>query len=119
VKLIENYNARYMEKSDLPFVPTLCVMDVSFISSTHIIPAVHGVLCEGGDFILLVKPQFEVGRQNLGKGGIVKDEKNRISALKKVVDFATSIGFIFVNSITSPITGGDGNKEYLVHFKVR
>ena len=119
VTVVENYNARYMKSDDLVYAPDLIVMDVSFISATCIIPAVYAVASDGADFICLVKPQFEVGRAGIGKGGIVKDEKVRRSALDKVVDFAVSMGFEYVDSCLSPIKGGDGNVEYLVHFIVR
>ena len=119
VVTVENYNARYMKGEDVGGDFELAVMDVSFISATYIIGALRGVLAAGADFVLLVKPQFEVGRASLGKGGIVKDEKARLSALKKVVDFAGENGFSVLGSIKSPITGGDGNTEFLVHFKAR
>lgn len=114
---IENYNARYMKPEDFPYAAQVAVMDVSFISATYIIPSIFNVLEYDSDFICLVKPQFEVGRSNIGKGGIVKDEKIRRSALTKVIDFGVAIGFTYVNNIVSPITGGDGNVEYLVHFR--
>ncbi len=117
VLVYENYNARYMSRSDFPLVPTLAVMDVSFISATYIIPAVYDVLPVGSDFICLIKPQFEVGKGALGKGGIVKDENARRVALKKVTDFSVSLGFKAVAHTLSPIKGGDGNIEYLAHFK--
>ena len=117
ITVIENYNARYMKSSDLPFTPNLCVMDVSFISATHIIPAIYDCLAMGGDYILLVKPQFEVGRSGVGKGGIVRDDKLRKNALDKVIAFAEECGFMTVGKTTSPIEGGDGNIEYLVHFR--
>ena len=117
VFVMENYNARYMSREDLKFSPSLAVMDVSFISATYIIPAVFDVLSERADFICLVKPQFEVGRENLGKGGIVKDERQRKKALLKVIEFAKATGFEYIAYTDSPILGGDGNKEYLVHFK--
>ncbi len=113
----ENFNARYMSASSFDYTPTLAVMDVSFISATLIMPAVYSVLPEGADYILLVKPQFEVGRAHIGKGGIVKDKKAREKALVGVVEFGKSIGFTYVNSVVSPIEGGDGNTEYLVHFR--
>ncbi len=119
VTCIENFNARYMSKDDFGEPFDMAVMDVSFISATYIIPAVRDVLSEDADFICLVKPQFEVGRAALGKGGIVKSRAARESALKKVVDFAKSIGFSAEKNIESPIKGGDGNTEYLVHFKAR
>ena len=91
-------------------------MDVSFISATYIIPAVYNVLSTGGDFICLIKPQFEVGRSNLGKGGIVKDSKARDNAVKKVVNFAIECGFSVKGITQSSIKGGDGNIEFLAHF---
>lgn len=114
---IENYNARYMKSSDLPYTPDLCVMDVSFISATYIIPSIRNVLAPGADFICLIKPQFEVGRSGLGKGGIVKSDKLRREAVDKVVDFAKHIGFSLIAVIESPIIGGDGNIEFLAHFR--
>ena len=117
VLCMEKCNARYLERDDLEFIPNFAVMDVSFISATLIIPAIYSCLAEGSDFICLVKPQFEVGRAFLGKGGIVKDKKARELALKNVVDFARAAGFDFCGSIISPIEGGDGNIEYLAHFK--
>lgn len=117
VLCIENYNARYMKCEDLPYVPELAVMDVSFISATYIIKPIFDCLAVGGDFICLIKPQFEVGKSNIGKGGIVKNEKTREQAKCDVITFAESIGFKFAGAITSPIVGGDGNVEYLAHFK--
>lgn len=116
VIVMENFNARYMTPEDLPYVPDLAVMDVSFISATHILPAVYRVLADRADFICLVKPQFEVGRAGIGKGGIVKDPLLRQRALEEVSAFAVAVGFTVEGSIVSPILGGDGNMEYLVHF---
>lgn len=114
---IENYNARYMKATDFPYVPDLCVMDVSFISATYIMPSIRNILSEGADFICLIKPQFEVGKSGLGKGGIVKNDKIRNEAVDKVISFAKSLGFSFVSVIESPIQGGDGNIEFLAHFQ--
>ena len=114
---IENYNARYMKPSDLEFLPEIAVMDVSFISATYIIPAVYECLVPGGDFICLIKPQFEVGKSMVGKGGIVKDEKARAAAVTKVVSFARMTGFACLGTVVSDITGGDGNTEFLAHFR--
>ena len=94
-------------------------MDVSFISATLILPALKGCLSDNADFICLIKPQFEVGKSGLGKGGIVKNDKIRKSAVEKVVSFAESLGFITKGIIESPILGGDGNTEYLAHFKTK
>jgi len=114
---VENYNARYLSEDDLPYKPTLAVMDVSFISATYIIAPLFGVLAPKSDFICLIKPQFEVGREHIGKGGVVKDKRQREVALGKVTEYAKSVGFEFMGSIVSPIEGGDGNVEYLAHFK--
>ena len=115
VTSIEGYNARYMKPSDLRYSPELAVMDVSFISATYIIPSLSACLGAGADFILLIKPQFEVGRDGLGKGGIVKQEKARLLAIDKVTSCAQGFGFKVLGVMESPIHGGDGNIEYLAH----
>ena len=117
VTVIENYNARYMKREDLEYLPTLAVMDVSFISATLIMPSLKCCLSDGADFICLIKPQFEVGKSGLGKGGIVKSASVRDRAKNDVINFAKSIGFTLIDVKESPIIGGDGNIEYLAHFK--
>ncbi len=117
VHVMENLNARYLTPDMLPYVPELAVMDVSFISATYLIPAIYSVLADRSDFICLVKPQFEVGRGKLGKGGIVKDERFRKEALNNVCDFAKSVGFEVISTVRSDVIGGDGNIEFLAHFK--
>ena len=117
VTVMEGYNARYMSISDLPYAPELAVMDVSFISATYIMPALYSCLKGEADFICLIKPQFEVGRANIGKGGIVKDDKARAAAVNKVVEFAECIGFKALGVVRSSVVGGDGNIEFLAHFK--
>ncbi len=119
VTVLESYNARYMKREDFSYVPNLAVMDVSFISATLIIPALFDILSENASFICLIKPQFEVGKQNLSKGGIVKEEKTRKQAVEKVRSFAESVGFITLGIVESPIKGGDGNIEYLAYFVKR
>ena len=116
VTVIEGYNARYMKPCDFEYVPSLAVMDVSFISATYIIEPLSRVLPCGAEFICLIKPQFEVGRQNIGKGGIVKEKSARDKAVKKVTDFAKNCGFTLKGTIESPIKGGDGNVEFLAYF---
>lgn len=116
VTVIEGYNARYMRSEDFEYVPTFAVMDVSFISATYIIEPLSRILPSGAEFISLVKPQFEVGRANIGKGGIVKDKRARDAALLKVVDYARSVGFTLKGTVESPIKGGDGNVEFLAYF---
>jgi 23S rRNA (cytidine1920-2'-O)/16S rRNA (cytidine1409-2'-O)-methyltransferase len=94
----------------------LIVMDVSFISATYIIPQFPALMNEGGEAICLVKPQFEVGRAMIGKGGIVRDPSAHASAIKRVCTSAEGVGLYPVAIIPSPIEGGDGNREYLAHF---
>lgn len=117
VTSIEKFNARFMKPADLPFVPQIAVMDVSFISAKLIIPRVYECLSAGGEYVCLIKPQFEVGREGVGKGGIVKDEKLRNKAASEVIEFAQRCGFSFVGAIKSPIAGGDGNIEFLAYFR--
>jgi len=112
----EHFNARYMTGDDLDYMPELVVMDVSFISATYIIPAISTVTESGAEFICLIKPQFEVGRAGLGKGGIVKDDRLRAEAVDKVVACCREYGFVLKEIITSPIKGGDGNIEFLAYF---
>lgn len=116
VTVIEGYNARYMKPRDFEYEPNIAVMDVSFISATFIFSALHEVLSSDGDFICLIKPQFEVGREHIGKGGIVKSESARLSGVKKVISSAAMCGFEYVAHTESPIVGGDGNVEYIAHF---
>lgn len=117
VTSIEGYNARYMKPDDFPYVPDLAVMDVSFISATYIIAPLYECLSDNADFICLIKPQFEVGKSNIGKGGIVKSEKVRLMAVEKVIEYAKSVGFELVSYTQSDVQGSDGNIEYLAHFK--
>lgn len=116
VNCIEGYNARNISASDVGTFDG-AVMDVSFISQTLIIPSLVGVIKDGGFFVSLIKPQFEAGRSALGKGGIVKKEDDRIDAIKKVCLCAHISGLCLMGLTRSSIEGGDGNIEYLAHFK--
>ena len=116
VELFEGYNARYMKREDFSLPISFAVMDVSFISATYILPALYDTLTDDAELVCLVKPQFELSRAYLSKGGIVKDEKARRMALDRVVFAAEQLGFQFVAHITSPIKGGDGNVEFLAYF---
>lgn len=117
VTTIENYNARYMKSEDFAYTPNLVVMDVSFISAKLIFPAVANIISADADYICLIKPQFEVGRSGLNKKGIVKNEQLRNNAVENVVEGAACCGFHLHGLIESPIMGGDGNIEFLAHFK--
>ena len=116
VTVIEHYNARELS---LDVVGTKCKIvteDVSFISQTYIIPRIAEIIEDGGSFISLIKPQFECGPQGIGKNGIVINAAYRYLAVKRVIACATENGFDCQGLIQSPITGGDGNKEYLACF---
>ena len=113
---VEKYNARNLSREIIPNGADIAVMDVSFISQTLIIPGIYGVLRENGILVSLIKPQFEAGRQAIGKGGIVKDEKARFRAIVKVRDSALLSGLYMRDLMRSTILGGDGNTEYLALF---
>lgn len=117
VRSIEKYNARELSPDIMPGGADIVVMDVSFISQTLIIPAVASVMKPDGYFVSLIKPQFEAGRAAVGKGGIVRSAEARLSAVRRVVDSASGAGLLCVGLIVSPITGGDGNTEYLALFR--
>ena len=113
---MEKYNARSLQKSDFADEIEIAVMDVSFISQTLIIPSLAGVIAKRAVFVSLIKPQFEAGREAIGKGGIVKNPASRAAAVHKVVECAKANGFDLYGLTVSPIKGGDGNTEYLACF---
>ena len=117
VTVMEKYNARFLKREDFDILPELAVMDVSFISQALLHEPLCNILKTGADFITLIKPQFECGRAALNKKGIVKDEKERLFAIEKVCKSAESYGFLHIATVKSPISGGDGNIEYLAHFR--
>ncbi len=112
----ENLNARFLEKSLFQTMVDVVTIDVSFVSQTLIMPSALSLLNDNGLYVSLIKPQFEAGRQNVGKGGIVKDKKARLLAVMRVVDCAEQLSFKCTHFIKSPILGGDGNTEYLAVF---
>ncbi len=116
VHSVEKFNARALTPEITDGECDIAVADVSFISQTYIIPKIASVLCDGGTFISLIKPQFEAGRQALGKGGIVTSAAYRYLAAKRVISCAAENGFDCAGLIRSPIDGGDGNREYLAYF---
>ena len=116
VLVIENFNARYMNPDSFDYTLDFAVMDVSFISAKLIFPAVHSILADGGGYVCLIKPQFEVGRGGLNKNGIVKSDSLREKTVSEVTAYAEYLGFKLKGIIKSPILGGDGNIEYLAYF---
>lgn len=112
---MEKFNARYLKPEDIGGEPVgIAVIDVSFISLTKIIPPAAGVLAPGGALIALIKPQFEVGKGEVGKGGIVRDESKRREVVDKITAFVSGLGLDVKGVVESPITGADGNVEYLI-----
>lgn len=107
-------NIRDVTAEDLPFRPELIVSDVSFISLTYVLPVAAAVAAPGAQLVLLVKPQFEVGREHLGKNGIVTDESLRQEAVRKVTSCAQENGLTVLAVAPSPIEGTHGNAEYLL-----
>ena len=116
VRSFEGYNARYLSADELGKFD-VAVMDVSFISQTLIHKSLSDLLLDGGIFISLIKPQFELEKSKIGKNGIVKNSSYRVDAVKRVLESARICGLAPIDLIRSPIEGGDGNVEYLAVFK--
>jgi 23S rRNA (cytidine1920-2'-O)/16S rRNA (cytidine1409-2'-O)-methyltransferase len=118
VVVMERTNFRYSTPADfMEGLPEIASIDVSFISLTLILPALKKILIAGGDCIALVKPQFEAGRELVGKKGIVREPKTHRMVLEYITDFALKEGYDCCNLSFSPITGGDGNIEFLLHLR--
>ena len=119
VEVREGINARYLQPDDFPMKFDLVVMDVSFISATKIMPAIVPLLKESGRLITLIKPQFEVGRGEVGKGGIVRDVEKHARVIEEVNSAAEQLGLQPKKVIESPIHGADGNVEFLALYDKR
>lgn len=111
---LEQTNIRYMTKQDIPECADIASIDVSFISLTKVLLPVKNLLGESGEIICLVKPQFEAGRDKVGKKGVVKDKKTHRLVIKSILDFIHEIGMECKALDYSPIKGQDGNIEYLL-----
>lgn len=114
VIVLEGLNARYLGREHIPEAVDLAVCDVSFISVTLILPRLPPLLAPGGEMVILVKPQFEVGRGQVGKGGIVRDPELQQAACRKVAAAVESLGFR-AEWIPCPVPGAEGNQEFLLH----
>jgi 23S rRNA (cytidine1920-2'-O)/16S rRNA (cytidine1409-2'-O)-methyltransferase len=110
----DHTNARHLTASDIPELCDIAVCDVSFISVTLIAPALPGLLQPQGEMVILIKPQFEVGRADVGKGGIVRDPELHRAACHKVRNSFEALGYA-TELMDSPIAGAEGNKEFLLH----
>jgi 23S rRNA (cytidine1920-2'-O)/16S rRNA (cytidine1409-2'-O)-methyltransferase len=113
VEVREGINARFLKSEDFSQKFDLVVMDVSFISATKVLPAILPLLIDGGSIITLIKPQFEVGRGEVGGGGVVRDPAKRARVVAEVNEAARALGLKVVNVIESPIQGAEGNVEFL------
>lgn len=116
VKVLEGVNARYLRSEDFPHSFDLIVVDVSFISLTKVLPALGPLLRIGGRLIALIKPQFEVGRGEVGSGGIVRDSDQHKRVIEEVSNCARGLGLTPQQMIESPIRGAEGNLEFLAIF---
>lgn len=110
---MERTNIRYVTHEQIPDEIDLAVIDVSFISLRLVLPAVKGLIKENGEVVCLIKPQFEAGKDKVGKKGVVRDEKTHAEVLQNFVKEAHSLGFSVLNLDYSPIKGPEGNIEYL------
>ena len=122
VLVLERVNARTLTPDALPEDHRrfeVVTIDVSFISLRQILPAVPPLLADGADVIPLVKPQFEAGREDVGKGGIVRDPRVQARVVEEVTAAAEALGFVRAGMVESPITGMEGNREFLLHLRSR
>lgn len=118
VVVLEGVNARYLKAGDLPEPVDLVTIDVSFISLTKILPAAKEILRPGGEIVALIKPQFEVGPGQVGKGGVVKDSRLHQEVCARIASFAAEELGLLVKGLTeSPILGPAGNREFLIYLR--
>lgn len=118
VEVREGVNARYLQPEDFPAKFDLVVIDVSFISATKVLPAIVPLIRAGGSIVTLIKPQFEVGRGEVGGGGIVRDPEKRAQTVETVNNAAAELGLHVAGVIASPIQGAEGNVEFLAHYQL-
>ena len=117
VVCMERTNIRYVVPEDIGESPAFVSIDVSFISLTKVLGPVRQLLAEDGEIVCLIKPQFEAGREKVGKKGVVRDPAVHLEVIESVMQYASSIGFEILHLEFSPIKGPEGNIEYLLHLK--
>lgn len=115
VVCMEKTNIRYVTSEQIEEPPAFASIDVSFISLTKVLGVVKELLTEKGEIVCLIKPQFEAGREKVGKKGVVRDKNVHVEVIHMVMEYAASIGFVLCNLEFSPIKGPEGNIEYLLH----
>ena len=117
VTVMERTNIRYLTKEQIPEPVEFASIDVAFISLTKVLQPVKDLLVPDGEIVALIKPQFEAGREQVGKKGVVRDRNVHLEVIERVLAYAESIGFAVRNLEYSPIKGPEGNIEYLAHLK--
>jgi 23S rRNA (cytidine1920-2'-O)/16S rRNA (cytidine1409-2'-O)-methyltransferase len=119
VIVLEKVNARFLSHEHIPEVVDLCVIDVSFISLTLILPNAFDLIAPAGMILALIKPQFELQRSEVGRGGIIRDPGLHRNAQDKIVAFVTHLGHVVTGIVPSAITGADGNQEFFACMRKR
>ena len=114
---MEKTNIRYVTPEDIGEPVDFSSIDVSFISLTKVLEPIRNYLTDDGEIVALIKPQFEAGREKVGKKGVVRERSTHHEVIEKVAEYANSIGFEIKNIAFSPIKGPEGNIEYLIHLK--
>jgi 23S rRNA (cytidine1920-2'-O)/16S rRNA (cytidine1409-2'-O)-methyltransferase len=117
VVIMERTNVRELTADALPYQPDLVVADLSFISLATVLPALHSVAAPSADFLLMVKPQFEVGKERVGSGGVVREPALRTTAVRRIADVAHEMGLGTAGVVASPLPGPSGNVEYFLHLR--
>ncbi len=117
VTVMDRTNVRTLRPEDLPWVPGVLVADLSFISLATVLPALTGCAAADADLLVMVKPQFEVGREALGSGGVVRDRSLRVDAVHRISAMAHTLGWGTMGVVASPLPGPSGNVEYFLHLR--
>ena len=114
---LERTNFRYCTKEQIPDSLDFASVDVSFISLTKILPVLKSLMKQNGECVCLIKPQFEAGKEKVGKKGVVREASTHLEVVEKIKNFSVEVGFSVLNLEFSPIKGPQGNIEYLIHLK--
>jgi 23S rRNA (cytidine1920-2'-O)/16S rRNA (cytidine1409-2'-O)-methyltransferase len=115
VIVLEKRNIRYLQATDLPSAPDIATIDVSFISLRLVLPRVKALLRSSGEIVALIKPQFEVGKGKVGKGGVVRSYEEHVRVIEEIREAAAALGFTIQAVTQSPLLGAKGNKEFLIY----
>ena len=114
---MERTNIRYVTEENIGTLLDFASIDVAFISLKLVLPVAYNLLKDGGEVVALIKPQFEAGKEKVGKKGVVKEQSTHIEVVKTIYDFSNEIGFGVLGLSFSPIKGPEGNIEYLIYLK--